>query len=88
MEEQVDFVLDKVMEEAGNVGCVLANNQGLCLGTRGVGSEHSAGIIVAILDLASKLDPKCNVPVVSLESNERICLIHKQGVTGAIIKQK
>uniref|UniRef100_A0AAG5CVP0 Late endosomal/lysosomal adaptor and MAPK and MTOR activator 5 n=1 Tax=Anopheles atroparvus TaxID=41427 RepID=A0AAG5CVP0_ANOAO len=88
MEQQVDAILEKVMEVPGNVGCILANNQGLCLGAKGNASENSAGIIVAISDLASKLDPNCNAPVISLESNDKICMIHKEGITGAIYKQK
>ncbi|XP_058116564.1 uncharacterized protein LOC131288519 [Anopheles ziemanni] len=88
MEQQVDAILDKVMEVPGNVGCILANSQGLCLGAKGNASEHSAGIIVAISDLASKLDPNSPSPVISLESNDKICMIHKDGITGAIYKQK
>ncbi|XP_052868031.1 uncharacterized protein LOC128273990 [Anopheles cruzii] len=88
MEQQVETILEKVMEVPGNVGCLLANNQGLCLGAKGNASEHSAGLIVAISNLASQLDPKCSAPVVSLESSDRICLIHKHGITGAIFKQK
>uniref|UniRef100_A0A182NSP6 Late endosomal/lysosomal adaptor and MAPK and MTOR activator 5 n=1 Tax=Anopheles dirus TaxID=7168 RepID=A0A182NSP6_9DIPT len=76
------------MDVPGNVGCLLANNQGLCLGASGNASEHSAGIIVAISDLASKLDPTGSSPVISMETNDMICMIHKQGVTGAIYKQK
>ncbi|XP_053670587.1 uncharacterized protein LOC128720912 [Anopheles nili] len=88
MEQQVEHVLDKIMEVPGNIGCILANNQGLCLGAKGNASEHSAGIIVAISDLASTLDPGCGSPVISLESNDKICMIHKHGITGAIYKMK
>ncbi|XP_050071664.1 uncharacterized protein LOC126559537 [Anopheles maculipalpis] len=88
MEHQVDNLLDKIMDVPGNIGCLLANNQGLCLGAKGTASEQSAGIIVAISDLASKLDPASGSPVISLESNDKICMIHKHGITGAIYKQK
>uniref|UniRef100_A0A182VQ39 Late endosomal/lysosomal adaptor and MAPK and MTOR activator 5 n=1 Tax=Anopheles minimus TaxID=112268 RepID=A0A182VQ39_9DIPT len=88
MEHPVDSILDKVMDVPGNIGCLLANSQGLCLGVKGNASEQSAGIIVAISDLASKLDPSNSSPVISLESNDKICMIHKHGITGAIYKQK
>ncbi|XP_053696290.1 ragulator complex protein LAMTOR5 homolog [Sabethes cyaneus] len=86
MEEQVDQILDKVMTTPGNLGCLLANNQGLCIGARGNVSEKSAGIIVAISEQAAKLDPNCNAPVVSLEVGDRMCIIHKNGITGAVYK--
>ncbi|KXJ80113.1 hypothetical protein RP20_CCG026577 [Aedes albopictus] len=71
MEEQVDQILDKVMATPGNLGCLLANNQGLCIGARGNASKKSAGIIVAISEQASQLDPNCNAPVVSLEVGDK-----------------
>ncbi|XP_065075824.1 ragulator complex protein LAMTOR5 homolog [Ochlerotatus camptorhynchus] len=88
MEEQVDQILDKVMATPGNLGCLLANNQGLCIGARGNASEKSAGIIVAISEQASQLDPNCNAPVVSMEVGDKLCIIHKNGITGAVYKQK
>ncbi|XP_055644776.1 uncharacterized protein LOC129780482 [Toxorhynchites rutilus septentrionalis] len=88
MEEQVDLILDKVMETPGNLGCLIANNHGLCIGARGNATEASAGIIVAISEQASKLDPNCNAPVVSLEVGDKVCIIHRNGITGAVYKQK
>lgn len=38
---------------------------------RGNASKKSAGIIVAISEQASQLDPNCNAPVVSLEVGDK-----------------
>ncbi|XP_055610079.1 ragulator complex protein LAMTOR5 [Uranotaenia lowii] len=88
MEEQVDHILDKIISAPGNVGCLLANNQGLCIGARGSASGKSAGLLVAISEQASKLDPNCNAPVVSLDAGDKVCIIYKNGITGAVYKQK
>ncbi|XP_039447225.1 ragulator complex protein LAMTOR5-like [Culex pipiens pallens] len=88
MEDHVNQILDKVMANPAHVGCLLANNQGLCIGARGKASDKSAGIIVAISEQAAKLDPNCNAPVVSLEAGDKVCIIHKNGLTGAVYKQK
>ncbi|XP_058452334.1 ragulator complex protein LAMTOR5 [Malaya genurostris] len=87
MEEQVDQILDRLMSTPKNIGCLLANNQGLCIGVRGSASDKSAGIIVAISEQAAKLDPNCNAPVVSLDVGDKQCIIHKNGITGAIFKE-
>uniref|UniRef100_U5EKL4 Late endosomal/lysosomal adaptor and MAPK and MTOR activator 5 n=1 Tax=Corethrella appendiculata TaxID=1370023 RepID=U5EKL4_9DIPT len=88
MENKVEEILDKVMQNSSNIGCLLANNQGLCIGSRGLASEKSAGLIVAISEQAAKLDPNSNAPVISLELDDKVCIIHKNGITGAVYKKK
>ncbi|XP_012287714.1 uncharacterized protein LOC105703711 [Orussus abietinus] len=84
--------LEKSMEDvnnAGNViGCILADQSGLCLGVKGKASGDSAGRIAAIADQAAKLEPGSQAPVISLQNDSRECLIHRQGrVVGAIYKE-
>jgi hepatitis B virus X-interacting protein len=52
----------------------------LFLLAKGQISDKSAGTIVAISEYASKLDPNCNTPVISLEIDNkyviRLVLLH------------
>lgn len=88
MEQDIDAVLNDTKELPQNIACLNADSQGLCIGSRGDVSAHSSGVLVAILEQAAQLEPNLKPPVVSVESKDKVCLIHKEDrVAGVIIKQ-
>lgn len=88
MEQDLDTILDETKELPNNIACLNADTQGLCIGSRGDITPYSSGILVAILDQAARLEPTLKTPVVSIESKDKVCLIHKeQRVAGVIYKQ-
>ncbi|KOC59870.1 hypothetical protein WH47_10569 [Habropoda laboriosa] len=79
--------IDRRNNTEGIIGCILADHAGLCLGAKGDASTDSAGIIAAIADQVAKLEPKSPAPIISLQNENRKCLIQRQGsVVGAIYK--
>ncbi|CAK9795661.1 Ragulator complex protein LAMTOR5 homolog [Anthophora quadrimaculata] len=87
MEKNLEKTLDDVNNTEGIIGCILADHAGLCLGAKGDASTDSAGIIAAIADQVAKLEPKSPAPIISLQNENRKCLIQRQGsVVGAIYK--
>ncbi|KAG4075807.1 hypothetical protein HA402_003633 [Bradysia odoriphaga] len=87
MEQDIDNVLKRLMSSPTTTGCLVANNQGLCIEKRGEISPNAAGIATAILCQASKLEPNSNAPIVALETGKKTCLIHKHGITGVVYKE-
>ncbi|XP_008482822.1 uncharacterized protein LOC103519513 [Diaphorina citri] len=69
------------------VGVLLADNHGLCLSTAGDVDPKSSGIISAIAQHVSKLEPSSSTPVICISGDQGKILI-KQGsnVTTAIFK--
>lgn len=103
MENNLVETLAKISSEPGVVGCVFANNHGLCIGNRGESSSEAAGLVTAIYNEAMKLQgtnqqkssststssSSTITPVISLEYGDKICLIHRNDdVTGAVYKKK
>ncbi|VVD05588.1 unnamed protein product [Leptidea sinapis] len=89
MEKDLDKVVEEIMATSNVSGCLFADHQGLCLAAKGTAHVDSAGIIVAISEQACKLQPNLKPPTVSLESDQKICLIQRHGtITGAIFKLK
>uniref|UniRef100_A0A0K8TNK7 Late endosomal/lysosomal adaptor and MAPK and MTOR activator 5 n=1 Tax=Tabanus bromius TaxID=304241 RepID=A0A0K8TNK7_TABBR len=87
MEQNLEKTLQEIVSGSNIAGCLFANKQGLCLGAKGKASACFAGIAVAISEQACKLEPNANPPIVSLESGNNVCLIHKYGgITGVIYK--
>lgn len=87
MERSLEKTLDDINNTEGIIGCILADHTGLCLGAKGNASTDSAGIIAAIADQVAKLEPKLPAPIISLQNENRKCLIQRQGpVVGAIYK--
>ncbi|OAD59280.1 Hepatitis B virus X-interacting protein like protein [Eufriesea mexicana] len=85
MEKNLEKILDDVNNTEGIIGCVLADHAGLCLGAKGNASTDSAGIIAAIADQVAKLEPTSPAPIISLQNDNRKCLIQRQGaIVGAI----
>lgn len=88
MEQEIDTILNDTKAIPDNIACLNANTEGLCFGSRGDISAYSSGVLVEIHKLASQLEPKLKPPVVSIESKNKVCLVHQeQGVAGVIFKQ-
>ncbi|XP_022903477.1 ragulator complex protein LAMTOR5 [Onthophagus taurus] len=87
METRLDRVMEAIISEPNTFGCVFAEGQGLCLGTKGEASNESAGIITAIAEQAAKLEPRNKDPIIVFENNSKKCIIHRQGtITAAYYK--
>ncbi|XP_065164221.1 ragulator complex protein LAMTOR5 [Atheta coriaria] len=87
MEKPLERVMDETMAVPQVLGCIFADHQGLCLGAKGNASTESAGILGAIAEQASKLEPHNRAPVITLESDNKICIIQRSGtITGAVYK--
>ncbi|XP_011346874.1 ragulator complex protein LAMTOR5 homolog isoform X2 [Ooceraea biroi] len=87
MERNLEKTLDDTYNQEGIVGCILTDRAGLCLGVKGNASSDSAGLIAAVADQVAKLEPKSGVPIISLQNDNRHCIIHRKGpVVGAIYK--
>ncbi|KAF7991759.1 hypothetical protein HCN44_010560 [Aphidius gifuensis] len=87
MERQIDKTLEDVKNMPGVTGCLIADRSGLCLGSKGNVSSECAGMIAAIINQASKLEPGLDSPVVLFENETRQCIIQRDGlVTGAVFK--
>ena len=77
------------VNKPGVFGCVFVNHQGLCLGAKGKASTESAGLIAAIAEQAAKLEPHSSAPIVTLETDNKTCIIQRAGtITGAIYKNR
>lgn len=73
--------------QPGVFGCLLVNHQGLCLGAKGEASADNAGLVAALAEQASKLEPHSVTPVLSLETDTQSCIIQRSGtITAAIYK--
>ncbi|KDR17865.1 ragulator complex protein LAMTOR5-like [Zootermopsis nevadensis] len=80
MERSIIKCLDNISEVASVRGCLLADEQGLCLGVRGGISPQSSGVITALSQQAGLLEPHSTKhPVVILENDFRQCYIHGNG---------
>lgn len=87
MEKNLETTLDDVNSTEGMIGCILADEAGLCLGVKGDASIDSAGVLVAIADQVAKLEPESAAPVISLQNDSRKCLIQRKGrLVGGIYK--
>ncbi|XP_020278971.1 ragulator complex protein LAMTOR5 homolog [Pseudomyrmex gracilis] len=87
MERNLEKTLDDAYNEEGIIGCILADHAGLCLGVKGNASSDSAGVIAAIADQVAKLEPRSEIPIISLQNDNKQCIIRrKDPVVGAIYK--
>ncbi|XP_076241371.1 late endosomal/lysosomal adaptor, MAPK and MTOR activator 5 [Calliopsis andreniformis] len=87
MERNLEAALDEVNNTEHMIGCILADEAGLCLGVKGDASIDSAGILVAIADQVAKLEPESPAPIISLQNDNRKCLIQRKGrLVGGIYK--
>lgn len=76
MEKNLDKVLDDVVNSENVTGCIVSDEQGLCLGIRGNASSDSCGILKSLADQAKKLDPTMDGgATVILENSEKQFII-------------
>ncbi|CAG9805030.1 unnamed protein product [Chironomus riparius] len=89
MEAKMDSILDAMMQRDQVTGVLIADNQGLSCGTRGMAHSQASGLITEISHQAAKIHPNLDAPVVILESENTSVTISKYGPhTGAIYKKK
>ncbi|XP_035735198.1 uncharacterized protein LOC118447402 [Vespa mandarinia] len=87
MEKNIEKTLDEVKNNEAIIGCILVDRAGLCLGVKGNASSDSAGIIAAIADQVAKLELDSTCPIITIQNDNRKCLIQRQGpIVGAIYK--
>lgn len=87
MEKELDKVLEEAMETPGVSGVVIADHQGLCVGSRGAVSSSAAGVLVALAEHACRLQPNLRPPVLTLTGDKTQCIIQRHGtITAAIFK--
>ncbi|XP_023711324.1 uncharacterized protein LOC111866523 [Cryptotermes secundus] len=80
MERSLHKCLDDVSQVASVKGCLVADEQGLCLGVRGKISPQTSGMITALSQQAGLLEPgSIKQPVLILENDFRQCYIHGNG---------
>lgn len=87
MEGSINSFLEDVLKNDGVTGCLLSDKHGLCLSSAGCVDPKSSGIISAIAQHISELEPASNAPVISISGDQGKIFI-KQGtnVTTAIFK--
>lgn len=87
MEKSIDQCLTTTCSKDGVIGCIVSDQQGLCLGVKGKASIGSSGVITAIADQAAKLEPNSENPIIVLENDNSQCLIQRaHRATVAIFK--
>lgn len=86
MEKNLHKVLDDVMSKPCVTGVLCADENGLCLASKGSADSSTSGSLVNLMQLAMKLEsPK--VPIVRLESESKDILVRSDGgFTLAIIR--
>lgn len=77
MEKNLHKVLDEVMNKPGVTGVLCADENGLCLASKGTADRLTSGSLVNLMQYAKKLEPA--VPVVALESESKEILLRTDG---------
>ncbi|XP_026479756.1 ragulator complex protein LAMTOR5 homolog [Ctenocephalides felis] len=72
MEKALDEVMDDILSRPNVTGCLFADQQGLCLGSRGKVSPSTTGFVVALSDLSCKIQPMKKPPIIHLEADNRL----------------
>ncbi|KAK9500727.1 hypothetical protein O3M35_001933 [Rhynocoris fuscipes] len=89
MEDTLFKQFKDILDTDNVTGCVLADNHGLCLLSSPNISHETAGIVSAIAQYASKIEPDNSNPVICLEGTKRQCLIkNENSITSAIFKNE
>ncbi|KAG8201972.1 hypothetical protein JTE90_027445 [Oedothorax gibbosus] len=78
MEKNLHKVLDDVVNKPGVTGVLCADENGLCLASKGTADRLTAGSLVNLMQYAKKLEPNA-VPVVALESESKEILVRTDG---------
>ncbi|GIY59655.1 hypothetical protein CDAR_368431 [Caerostris darwini] len=86
MEKNLHKVLDDVMSKPGVTGVLCADENGLCLGSKGSVDSSISGSLVNLMQFATKLEtPK--IPILRLESDSKDILVRSDGgFTLAIVR--
>lgn len=71
MEKSVDACVQEIAAGEDITGCILTDKQGLCLAAAGKAKPECSGLIAAIGQQVSKLEPSLPHPVILLEADNR-----------------
>ncbi|KAG2182961.1 hypothetical protein INT44_005942 [Umbelopsis vinacea] len=85
MEYSLEQVLDKISEKEGVKGVLVADESGLCLGTRGIAKSAGAAFVASIANSArslsdvSEIEDKSQYSTVSIELESYKIIIRNEG---------
>lgn len=86
MEKNLHKVLDDLLSKPEVSGVLCADENGLCLASKGVIERTTSGSLVHLMQLASKLEPSNN-PILRLESDAKDILVQSEGgLTLAVVR--
>lgn len=86
MEKNLHKALDDILAKPGVTGVLCADENGLCLASKGVIDSSSSGSLVHLMQLASKLEPSRS-PILRLESEAKDILVQSDGgLTLAVVR--
>ncbi|CAG9824153.1 unnamed protein product [Phaedon cochleariae] len=86
MEKTLDQISSELIN-SGVTGCIFLDHHGLCVGMKGNARAERAGIISAIAEEASKIEPQQKAPFIHFENDNSSCTIYQTGtVTSAIFQ--
>ncbi|XKL64126.1 hypothetical protein PGB90_004212 [Kerria lacca] len=88
MEKGLNDQLNILVNDEKNIsGVLLSDKRGLCIKTTGNAREESSGIITAIIDTISELEPDKSSPEIILESESKCCIIYAgKNINAAVFK--
>ena len=85
----MDAALDVAYDQEGVSAVICADEQGLCLGTRGEVDQSMASVISSMVSVGSGLSKSGAYPVLSIETESHIIHAKRNGkVTVAVFKAK
>ncbi|XP_069693389.1 ragulator complex protein LAMTOR5 [Periplaneta americana] len=88
MEKSLNKCLEDISQVAGVKSCLLTDEQGLSLGSKGRIAAQSSGIVTALAQQAAHLEPdNPKRPVIILENDNRQCYIHGSGKIIAAVQK-
>ncbi|PSN56322.1 Ragulator complex protein LAMTOR5 [Blattella germanica] len=89
MEKNIYECLEVLSEVPGVKGCLIADEQGLCLAVKGKMPSANSGLMTAIADQANLLEPgSVKPPTIVLENeNRQLSIVRKGKLTAAMQKQ-
>ena len=86
MEKNLHQALDDILSKPGVSGVLCADENGLCLASKGSVDRSTSGSLVHLMQLASSLEPSKS-PILRLESDAKDILIQNEGgLTLAVVR--
>ncbi|XP_014239630.1 uncharacterized protein LOC106661040 [Cimex lectularius] len=79
MEAGLVTAFNEIINNENVTGCVLTNPQGLCMLSSPNLKPEVSGLVSAISQHAAKLEDSDGPPIITLEGDNRMCLILTEG---------